>query len=422
VLMKRIDLLRNSVHRTTLYAAAPVVESHSVKQFNSLFGAKVVPGDRLSSHPVVMRGRIAAKREASKKLIFYTIEAQASQVQVMCNLKDAGDKFEEMHSLTSRGDWVSVHGVPGSTQVWKNSERAIFFFFFFFPQKQSGQLSVVASSVMIESPCLLNLPLPGSMTAQHEHRRRHRDMLVNSDSVRRLETRSRILSWLRKYLDGMGFLEVETPILSQRCGGAMATPFVTASDPPLFLRIAPELYLKKLVVGGLDAVYEIGKQFRNEGVDKTHVNEFTTIELYRANWDYEILMGFTEQVLRDMSAQFGAGSSGVDFSLPFQRLAIIPAINASAGSNLPEDGLDEGSLPQLMELCLRHDVVVSAPTVGRCVDKLVQRFVEPQCKQPTFLTDHPRVMSPLAKGHRTKGPQVAERFELFIGGVEYVNA
>ncbi len=280
----------------------------------------------------------------------------------------------------------------------------------------------MASSVLVESPCLVNLPLPGSVTAQHEHRRRHRDMLVNASSIRRLQTRSRIMSWLRRYLDERGFLEVETPILSLKCGGAMATPFSTASDPPLFLRIAPELYLKKIVVGGLDAVYEIGKQFRNEGVDKTHVNEFTTIELYRANWDYEVLMTFTEQLLRDMSAEFGSGNSGVDFTKPFKRLAIIPAINEAAGCQIPEQGLNEQSLPMLLDICREHNVAVSSPTVGRCIDKLVQRFVEPQCVQPTFLCDHPRVMSPLAKGHRTKGSSVAERFELFIGGLEYVNS
>lgn len=199
---------------------------------------------------------------------------------------------------------------------------------------------------------------------------------------------------------------------------------MTASDPPLFLRIAPELYLKKLIVGGLDAVYEIGKQFRNEGVDKTHVNEFTTIELYRTNWDYEVLMGFTESVLGEMAARFGGeASKKIDFTAPFKRLAVVPAINAAAGSSIPECDLDESSLPILVELCGKHKIAVASPaTVGRCIDKLVQRFVEPQCVNPTFLIDHPRIMSPLAKGHRSKGPKVAERFELFIGGLEYVNA
>jgi lysyl-tRNA synthetase class 2 len=219
----------------------------------------------------------------------------------------------------------------------------------------------------------VNLPLPGSVTAQHEHRRRHRDMLVNSESLRRLQMRSHIISWLRRYLDNMGFLEVETPILSLRCGGAMATPFSTASDPPLFLRIAPELYLKKLVVGGLDAVYEIGKQFRNEGVDKTHVNEFTTIELYRANWDYEVLMSFTEQLLYDMNSQFGGLAA---LSRPFRRMPVVPSINEAAKCSLPETDLDERSLPLLIELCRAHNLPVgSPPTVGRCIDKVSGFFL-----------------------------------------------
>ncbi len=399
--MKRLGLLRNSLHRSSLYAAAPVAETHSIAQFNDVFGGVIGPGDRVAQQAVVLRGRVAAKREASKKLVFYTLQAQSSQVQVMCNAKDAasGAAFEEMHALTSRGDVVSVRGCPGASQA--------------------GQLSVMASSVLVEAPCLVNLPLPGSITTHNEHRRRHRDMLVNTHSLQRLSTRSQIVSWLRRYLEAMGFMEVETPILSLRSGGASATPFSTSSDPPLFLRIAPELYLKKLVVGGLDAVFEIGKQFRNEGVDKTHVNEFTTIELYRANWDYEILMNFTEQLLRDMVACFG----GLNMSAPFKRLAIVPAINAAAGAAIPEIGLDENSLPMLLRLCETHGLAVASPaTVGRCIDKLVQHFVEPQCVGPTFLIDHPRIMSPLAKGHRKKGSTVAERFELFIGGLEYVNA
>lgn len=395
--MQRLSALRNSVHRQALYAAAPVQVTHTVPQFNQAFAGKIEAGQRLAGD-VVLRGRVAAKREASKKLVFYTLESQLEKVQIMCSAKDASEAFEEMHTLTARGDVVSVRGRPGASQ--------------------SGQLSVMASSVLVEAPCLVNLPLPGSVTTHSEHRRRYRDMLVNGSSVQRLVRRSEIISWMRRYLEGLGFVEVETPILSLRCGGASATPFSTRSDPPLFLRIAPELYLKKLVVGGLDAVFEMGKQFRNEGVDKTHVNEFTTIELYRANWDYEILMTFTETLFRDLVAQFG----GPKVRVPFKRMAVIPAINAAAGCAIPE-GVDEASLPMLVELCEKHSIRLSGPaTVGRCIDKLVQHFVEPQCVDPTFLIDHPRIMSPLAKGHRTKGPKVAERFELLIDGLEYVNA
>ena len=392
--------MRASVHGQALYAAAPVQVTHTVPQFVQAFVGQVAAGQRLADRDIVLRGRVAAKREASKKLVFYTLESQQEKLQIMCSAKDAArsDTFEEMHALTARGDVVSVRGCPGSSQ--------------------SGQLSVMGSSVLVESPCLVNLPLPGSVTTHSEHRRRHRDMLVNGASVQRLLRRSQILSWLRRYLEAQGFVEVETPILSLRCGGASATPFSTRSEPPLFLRIAPELYLKKVVVGGLEAVFEMGKQFRNEGVDKTHVNEFTTIELYRANWDYEILMAFTETLFRDLAARFG----GPAMATPFRRLEVVPAINAAAGCAIPE-GVDEESLPMLVELCRKHGVALSGPpTVGRCIDKLVQCFVEPQCVQPTFLIDHPRVMSPLAKGHRSKGPKVAERFELFIGGLEYVNA
>lgn len=400
-MFNRLSLLRNSCHKSSLYRCSPFIESHSsIADFKSCFLNQLSPGQRLPDVHVSLRGRVSAKRESSKKLVFYTLHKDDSSVQIMCDAKDSKLPFDDMHNNITRGDLVNVIGCPGKSQ--------------------RGELSVMASSVLVESPCLQNLPLVINST---DHHRRHLDMLVHGSH--RLVQRSHILSSIRRHLDQLGFLEVETPILSQKCGGATATPFQTASDPPLFLRIAPELYLKRLLVGGLDAVYEMGKQFRNEGVDKTHVNEFTTLELYRANWDYEMLMSFTQDFFRTLVRQFHpTGTIGnIDFNAPFRVLPMIPTINAQAGCNIPEQ-LQPHHLPMLKDLCARLNVHVAEPvTVGRCIDKLCGRFVEPLCgDHPTFITDHPRIMSPLAKGHRTKGPLVSERFELFINGVEYVNA
>jgi lysyl-tRNA synthetase class 2 len=195
----------------------------------------------------------------------------------------------------------------------------------------------------------------------------------------------------------------------------------------LYLRIAPELYLKRLVIGGLEGVFELGKQFRNEGVDKTHVNEFTTLELYRENWDYVKLMEFTEELFQKAAAALPPGGTAVSIigNAPFDRVEVIPAINRATGASLPE-ALDESHLPELQRLCLEHDCGAEGEIKGfgvaRCIDKLLGKLVEPTLQKPTFLMDHPRIMSPLAKGHRSKGAGVAERFELFIGGLEYVNA
>ena len=404
--MNRVSRLRASVHAKALYRPEPPGVTHSVAEFRKSFGPMMTPGGRLSDTPVVLHGRVAAKREAGKKLVFYTLEQDNEPVQVMC-IADGVD-FAETHALVSRGDIVRVHGIPGATQ--------------------KGELSVVASSLLVESPCLVNLPLPGTVTAQREHRRRYRDMLVNPESIERMRKRSHILAWLRNHLNDKGFLEVETPILSLKSGGAMATPFMTQCDPPLYLRIAPELYLKQLIVGGLSGgVYEMGKQFRNEGVDHTHVNEFTTLELYRAGWDYEILMTFTEELLGAMVAKFGAPllQTNANWQKPFPRVAVVPAINAATGASLPE-AVDESHLAELRELCEKwggaSEAEVTTWGVGRCVDRLLGRLVEPTLQEPTFLIDHPRAMSPLAQGHRSKGPGTAERFEFFAGGLEYVNA
>ena len=251
----RLARLRRGPHGPFLYASSsPAPVTHSLGEFRAAFDS-LAAGDRRHDEAVVVRGRVAAKREASRKLVFYTLEGYESaagervRLQVMCDLQDApatvdAEGWREGHAQIARGDVVEIRGYPGASK--------------------RGELSVMARQVTIDAPCLHNLPLRDSLSRDWDakRRRRHVDLLVNSQSIPTYVARSRIISTLRRFVDSLGFLEVETPILSQRSGGATARPFETRSEPPLFLRIAPELYLKRLIVGGIEGVYEIGKQLR----------------------------------------------------------------------------------------------------------------------------------------------------------------
>ncbi|RUS30284.1 hypothetical protein BC938DRAFT_479613 [Jimgerdemannia flammicorona] len=246
-----------------------------------------------------------------------------------------------------------------------------------------------------------------------------------------------VIKFIRHYLDSHDFLEVETPVLSVLAGGANARPFLTHANAmgiDMYLRIAPELYLKQLVIGGLDRVYELGKQFRNEGVDADHNPEFTTCEFYQAYGNLETLIDITEGMVADMvhtvtgSYEVPFSHPGSDpvilnFSGPFRRLDVVDELERKLGQPLPNLDKTE-SVDPLMALCHAHHVYVPEPhTVSRIVDKLISHFVEPECVQPTLLMGHPVVMSPLAKAIKDdKGRTVAGRFELFVAGKEIVNA
>ena len=301
---------------------------------------------------------------------------------------------------------------------------------------QTGEISLHVTKLTVLSKAVKPLPIvkrdeegtiyDGFTDPEQRYRQRYVDLTVNPEVKNTFVTRSKIISNMRRYFDDHGWLEVETPILQAVHGGAAARPFQThhnTLDMPLFLRIANELYLKRLIVGGFDGVYEFGKMFRNEGMDRTHNPEFTSMEIYVAYKDYIWMMEMVEQLLEKVTqtihgvTQVSVGGKKIDFAGPYRRLTMFDSIKEYTGVDVSE--LDEEGL---RKVCAQLKIEVDASMgKGKLIDEIFGTKVEANLIQPTYITDYPIEMTPLAKKHRSK-PGLVERFELFVNGKEIANA
>ncbi|XP_067445231.1 lysine--tRNA ligase isoform X1 [Thunnus thynnus] len=390
-----------------------------IEKYNNL-----QPGDQLTDVVVNVSGRVHAKRASGAKLLFYDMRGEGVKLQVMANSRNykSEEAFVAINNKLRRGDIIGVRGNPGKTK--------------------KGELSIIPMEMTLLSPCLHMLPHLhfGLKDKETRFRQRYLDLIINDYVRQKFITRAKIITYLRRFLDEMGFLEIETPMMNIIPGGAVARPFVTYHnelDMNLYMRIAPELYHKMLVVGGMDRVYEIGRQFRNEGIDLTHNPEFTTCEFYMAYADYHDLMDITEKLLSGMVKNITGGykvtyhpdgpegqAYEIDFTPPFRRVSMTHDLEKIMGVKFPPtDSYDSDETRKFFDdLCAQKGIECPPPrTTARLLDKLVGDFLEVTCINPTFICDHPQIMSPLAKWHRSqKG--LTERFELFVMKKEVCNA
>ncbi len=358
-------------------------------------------GEETEEHHRVA-GRIAARR-GSGKAAFLDLVDRTAKVQLHARVDVLGEEsYQRLLSL----DLGDVIGVDGAVL-----------------RSRHGELSLRVDSYQVLAKALRPPPDKhhGLSDVETRHRRRELDLIANEGARKVFVDRARIVSAIRAYLDGEGFIEVETPVLQPLYGGALARPFTThhnALDRDLYLRIATELYLKRLIVGGLERVYEIGKNFRNEGVDSTHNPEFTVIEFYEAYADYTGEAVRLEELLA-RAARAVDYSGELDFSAPWRRIGFHEAIQQATGIDLAAHP-DADSLRSAIS-ARGVQMQTDGLSWSQLADDLLSKFVEPTLIQPTFVLDYPVEISPLAREHRTKQGLV-ERWEAFAGGMEIANA
>ena len=369
---------------------------------------------------VSIAGRVMSRRIMGKAS-FMELQDVSGRIQVyvtrddLCPGEDKDLYNKLFKKLLDIGDIVGVKGFVFRTQT--------------------GEISVHAEELTLLSKALRPLPIvkakddqvfDGFTDPELRYRRRYVDLIVNDEVKGIFIKRTKIFQSMRNFFNSRGYLEVDTPVLQSIPGGAAARPFVThhnALDIPLYLRIANELYLKRLIVGGFEGVYEFSRNFRNEGMDRTHNPEFTCMEIYVAYKDYRWMMQMTEQMIEYIcqevlgSTTIQVGEHTIEFKPPYRRLTMIDAIQEYGGVNI--DGMDEA---ELRKVCQDKGVEIDDTMgVGKLIDELFGTVAEPHLVQPTFIIDYPKAMSPLTKEHRDRS-DLTERFELFVNGKELANA
>ena len=394
------------------YPAALFPVNSSAKEIKSDFedGKHVCIAGRMMSQRVMGKASFAELQDASGRIQIYINRDE------ICPDEDKTRYNEIFKKLLDLGDFIGVEGKVFKTQV--------------------GEISIHVTNLTLLAKALRPLPLPkidaegrihdAFTDAEMRSRQRYVDLVVNPQVKDTFVKRSKTISSMRRFFDGFDYLEVETPILQAIPGGAAARPFIThhnALDIPLYLRIANEMYLKRLIVGGFEGVYEFAKDFRNEGMDRTHNPEFTMLEIYVSYKDYNWMMDFTEKMIEKVahdvcgSTEIEVGGNKISLKAPYKRISMRDAILEFTGKDI--NGKSETELKEICkELGIETD---SSMGKGKLIDEIFGEKCEAHFIQPTFITDYPIEMSPLCKKHRDN-PELTERFELMINGKEIANA
>jgi len=379
----------------------------TIEEVVAKYGSKTAQELEAEHANVNIAGRVMLIREFGKTA-FLVLSEKSARIQVYCRKDTLPEREWELYRNLDAGDWISAEGTLFRTKT--------------------NELSVKAQHIDFLVKALRPLPSKwhGLTDVEQRYRQRYVDLIVNDDVKKTFELRAKMVRYIRNWFDTHGFIEVETPMMQPIAGGAAARPFVThhnALDIDLFMRIAPELYLKRLIVGGMNRVYEINRNFRNEGISVRHNPEFTMLEFYQAYADYEVLIDETEELLAGLVTEVtGADTvtyrgNAISFKRPFARFTMKEAIAHFA--KIPLADVDDPA--KLVEKFVPAENRDGLHSEGKQIAALFEAVAEEHLIQPTFITDFPTEISPLSK-QRPDDPRFVERFELFIGGMEVANA
>ncbi|MBD3413980.1 MAG: lysine--tRNA ligase [Candidatus Aminicenantes bacterium] len=403
----RTDKMKNLAEMGVDLFPHKIDVSHSVFEVVSLFSDSKPEDLEKEKNKVKVAGRIIAIREMGKA-VFFHIKDSREKLQGYIRKDRVGEKTFEMFSLLDIGDIIAVHG-----EVFKT---------------RTQELTVLLDSFDFLAKCLYPLPEKwhGLRDIELRYRKRHLDLIVNPEEMKVFRLRSRMITKIREFFNSKGYIEVETPMMQPIPGGALAKPFQTfhnALGIDLYLRIAPELYLKRLVVGGMEKVYEINRNFRNEGISSEHNPEFTMLEFYEAYCDYNDMMDITEELIHFLSMELKGkhevmyGDQKICFQKPWERIKFMDALSKYSGLSPSRFDDQKGIIEFASDLSGEE----SSLTYGKALDVIFDKYVKPNLIQPTFVINPPKEISPLAKASEDN-PDEAERFELVIAGMEVANA